>query len=159
MLKRLPYSSILLFLLVITVSCAGMSENTSSGRYIGTVKGRYASIHYKADEDGRIFIALENTTTVAMSNLIVNVSQKTSAGSSDMQGSTRLLKIRNIYQIPVPLAPNATGNIKVSYYFLPRAEGGIGLSPHQSGDFAANIPGSEYGYVMDDTVEFRIPLP
>ena len=148
---------LLLFLPIFALSCAGMGVG-ARGAYIGMAKGLYASVHYKV-EDNRLLIAFENTTTTAMSNLIISVSQRTSAGNSDMQGSVRLLKVRNIYQMQVSLAPNATGEVRLSYYFVPKAEGGIGLSPYQRGDFADNTPGSEYGSFMDDTVEFRIALP
>lgn len=156
MLKQLRYF-FLLSILIFAVSCAGTGMTMPPGEYLGTAKGRYAFVHYRV-EDGKLLIAFENTTTAAMSNLIVNVTQKTAAGGNDMQGSTKLLKIHNFYQIRLSIAPNATGEIVVSYYFVPKSEGGIGLSPYQSDDFAANIPGSEYGSVMDDTVTFRIAL-
>ncbi len=156
MLKQFR-NCLLVSMLAFAVSCAGTGMTAPSGEYLGTAKGRYAAIHYRV-EDGQLLLVFENTTTAAMSNLIVNVSQKTSAGSSDMQSSTKLLKVHNYYQIRLSMAPNTTGEVLVSYYFVPKSEGGIGLSPYQSSDFAANIPGSEYGSVIDDAVEFRIAV-
>ncbi|MDR0454047.1 MAG: hypothetical protein LBH05_04460 [Deferribacteraceae bacterium] len=150
---------ILLFLFISSaLSCAGLYGSVPSGAYVGTSKGMYAFVHFKV-EDGALIVAFENASTAAMSNLIINISQKTPSGGIDMQSSVRLLKVRNIYHIRVPLAPNATGEVKLSYFFVPKAEGGIGLSPYQRNDFTDNIPGSGHGGFMDDSVEFRVPHP
>ena len=156
--KRLLQRLSLLCFFVIAVSCGVKGGVAQTGAYVGTAKGLYATVHYKV-EDNRLLIAFENTTTAAMSNLIINVSQKTPVGSSDMQGSARLLKVRNVYRTQLSLASNTTGDITLSYFFIPKAEGGMGLSPYQSEDFASNMPGSEYGSFMDDVVEFKISLP
>jgi hypothetical protein len=140
----------LLLVVLLLTGCATVGNldtpSPASGNFIGTARGLYANVHYRI-EDGNLVIAFENITTAAMSALVVDVSQSTSAGFTGSQRSTRLLKMRNFFHITLPIAHLATGEVTVSYFFIPQRES---IAPPSTQDRYDNSG------MMTDSVSFKI---
>lgn len=128
--------------------CAGMGGPSADASYIGTAKGKYASVHYRV-EDENLVIAFENISTVHMKNLIISVDQKTTAGSANTSTTASLLRIRTVRHITLKIPHNATGDVQVRYYFFASQAAPIPMSPYHNHEPEASEP-------FDDLVSFKI---
>jgi hypothetical protein len=115
--------------------------------YFGVVSGVYAKIYYMADE-AELRLALENNSTAPMQNLVVVTRQVTRAGVSETQNSARMVQIKSVQEVVVPLAVGGTGDIEVDYYFSPAQ-----MIMPQEKDYGNEPVMREY---LGDTVRFKI---
>ena len=142
---RTVSAAVLLIALLLT-GCASKAMKPGDGEYIGTARGRYAAVHFMA-EDSNLLISLENTTAAAMQSLLISVMQETSGGVQESQYPFRMLRMRANVVLTIPIHPKATGNITVTYYFQPAL---IQLPGQPS-----ELQTPEF---LEDTVRFKVIL-
>ena len=118
------------------------------GSYVGTSYGKYATVYFVSDRE--LNIAFENTSSVAMKNLVVVVRQLTNTGGLvEFQDSVARLGVKSIREITLPYANGSTGDIEIEYFFFP-APAALGMSP--------DVDESGRVQSIDDRVRIKVSI-
>lgn len=127
--KLTKQRSLLITICLFLFACAaGGMQKPAAGSYVGSVKGVYATTHYKVI-DQTLHLSFQNTTVTTMRNVAVVVRQQlVNSGFEEVQTSGGTLRVRDSFNFTVPLSLYGTGAVELEYYFMP-AEMPVSVSP------------------------------